>query len=236
MADCSSLVSLSPKCTEAMSKDICPANELILRQARNSRRVKKRTYFKAVSAFSAYRKHKLRWITLTTSPENSDKFQKNWRKLIMRLRRKGLVNEYLRVPERTPKGWKKLPSGKWIYVKGGTRHEHILFLGSYIQQHYLSYLWKKISGDAVVWISKVGLKTAQYLAKYASKCPEWRVSNSRSWCRRRLCGEWADWKRACRELHIGFKEMLAHWKNTLFLNVNAVDFYWFLCDGASCGS
>lgn len=205
------LVSLSSKCTQAIELGYCPACDKILKDARNARRVKKRTYFKAISAFSAYKRETLRWITLTSSEEQSANFQRNFRRLIMRLRRRGLVHEYLRVPERT---------------KDGKRHEHILFLGKYIVQRYLSYLWGKIHNSPVVWINKVGVSSARYLAKYASKFPQWRVSNSRAWCRKRLCGAWADWKRASRELNLGYQSMLKLWKNSLFLNVDDVlDFF-----------
>ncbi|GAI62869.1 unnamed protein product, partial [marine sediment metagenome] len=100
---------------------------------------------------------KLRLITLTTATKdkNAD-FQKDFRKLRMRLLRRHLLMDYIRCRETT---------------KSGLRHEHILFRGSYIEQVFLSHLWSEIHGTPVVDIRKVSGKRAlaSYLAKYASK-------------------------------------------------------------------
>lgn len=216
-----SLVSLSPKCTEAIARYECHGLNEYVRVERNKRRVHARTFFKVISGLRKYKKQgkRLRWITLTVSPGNDKDFQRNWRKLIMRLRRKGLVKEYLRVPEKT---------------KNGVRHEHILFLGKFIEQAYLSFLWKKITGDYVVWVSKVVSKTAQYLAKYASKCPEWRVSNSRCWVVRRLCGEWEDFKRGARELNLPYRDLYKVWTNATIQRVSRLWEYILTWQSVTC--
>ncbi|MBA7552141.1 hypothetical protein ES705_44695 [subsurface metagenome] len=126
----------------------------------------------------------LRLITLTTAKvEANDNFQRDFRKLRMRLLRRGLLLDYIRCREIT---------------KSGLRHEHILFRGSYIEQVYLSHLWAEIHGAPVVDIRKVHTKAgmACYLAKYASKGIEARMAYSWGWVWRGFCHSWKLVKKA----------------------------------------
>ncbi|MBA7712819.1 hypothetical protein ES703_121809 [subsurface metagenome] len=148
----------------------------------------------------------LRLLTLTSaSPADNDNFQKDFRKLRMRLLRRGLLLDYIRCREMT---------------KSGRRHEHILFRGSYIEQVYLSHLWKEIHGAPVVWIQSVRGKgrLASYLAKYASKGNEARTAYSWGWVWRGFARSWFLVKRVGWKWGYTFLEVLTYWRSCVRLN------------------
>lgn len=130
----------------------------------SARKRARRCYHRVISGLE--KKGQVRLITLTTATESQNEaFQKDFRKLRMRLLRRGLFLDYIRCPE---------------FTKSGLRHEHILFRGSYIEQAYLSYLWKSIHGAPVVDIRRVWGKSrmAGYLASYMAKAPAGRYCYS----------------------------------------------------------
>lgn len=139
----------------------------------------------------------VRLLTLTSSPQSGD-FQRDFRMLIMRLRRRGLVTDYIRCPEKTATG---------------LRHEHILFRGSYVEQAYLSHLWSKIHNAPVVDIRRVGgrHRLACYLANYLAKSPAGRYSYSWAWVWKGFAKSWKRLNAFRREGCFQFKEMLEFW-------------------------
>jgi hypothetical protein len=138
--------------------------------ARNNARRKARCFHRVISGFE--RGGQLRLLTLTSSPASPTDIQASLRKLIMRLRRRGLLKDYLRVIEVT---------------ESGLNHVHMIFRGSYIEQREVSRLWNSIHAAPVVDIRSVKgafgskRKVASYLAKYMVKGFHRRYSWSRSW-------------------------------------------------------
>lgn len=142
----------------------------------------------------------LRLLTLTTAHQSdNDNFQKDFRKLRMRLLRRGLFLDYIRCRELT---------------KSGLRHEHILFRGSYINQVYLSHLWESVHGAPVVWIQHVQGKgrLASYLAKYAGKAIASRTAYSWGWVWPGFAHSWALVKRVGQKYGYPFTEVLTYWR------------------------
>lgn len=135
----------------------------------------------------------LRFLTLTSTPDSPPDIQRSWRKLHMRLRRRGLVQGYIRVTETT---------------ESGLLHLHILFRGSYISQRWISATWKEIHGAPIVDIRPFRLstnpkKTANYMAKYMSKDSASRYSWSWGWVWRGFCRHWLILKRRVRQQYPG---------------------------------
>lgn len=137
-------------------------------------RKRKRTFQRIMSGLS--KPGLVRFLTLTSSPESGE-MQRDWRRLVMHLRRRGWMQDYIKVSE---------------FTKGGLRHEHILYRGSYISQVYLSRLWESIHQAPVVWVKLAGQKrrTAGYLSKYMSKGTSARLCYSWSWVYRGFAGVW----------------------------------------------
>lgn len=149
-----------------------------------------------------------RFVTLTSSPETHNRdFQRDFRCLIMRLRRKKLVTAYIRVGEMT---------------KTGLYHQHLVFRGDYIDQAYLSYLWDKLHHAPIVDIRRVkqGRQAAGYLAKYCSKENSGRLSWSWSWVYRGFCRDWQHWKRVCRVRGVSYAEMIRGWTVGLKIGID----------------
>ncbi|MBA7699461.1 hypothetical protein ES703_108158 [subsurface metagenome] len=167
----------------------------------------KRMYHRVRSGL--YRKGDTRLLTLTSSPASGD-FQKDFRKLIMRLRRRNLVSDYIRCPE---------------YTKSGLRHDHIIFRGSYIEQAYLSHLWAEIHHSPVVDIRKTwgSHRMASYLANYLAKSPAGRYSYSWAWVWKGFAWSWAILKKANRELNWDYRTLLTRWRISVILNIKPED-------------
>jgi len=103
----------------------------------------------------------------------------------MRLRRRGLVQGYIKVPE---------------HSKNGKQHLHVLFRGSYIDQAMLSQMWQEIHKAKIVDIRAVGYRRgkrgiAAYMAKYMSKENLYRYSWDWGWVWRGFCNDWKRLKR-----------------------------------------
>ncbi|MBA7712299.1 hypothetical protein ES703_121272 [subsurface metagenome] len=155
------------------------------------------------------RQENVRLLTLTSSPSSND-FQKDFRKLIMRLKRRGLVENYIRCPELT---------------RSGLRHDHILFRGSYIEQAYLSHLWAEIHNSPVVDIRRVGgrHRLACYLANYLAKSPSARYSYSWNWVWKGFVKSWAILKKASREFGWSYNTLLTNWRWCVRLSIKPED-------------
>jgi hypothetical protein len=151
----------------------------------------------------------VRLLTLTSSKTSGD-FQKDFRKLIMRLNRRGLVTSYIRCPE---------------FTKTGLRHEHILFRGDYIDQRYISFLWSKLHDAPVVDIRKVRGKgrLACYLAKYLTKSPSTRYAYSWGWVWRGFATTWKYLKMVSSQNHWTYKELLTNWRWMVKLDRNILE-------------
>ncbi|MBA7690265.1 hypothetical protein ES703_98790 [subsurface metagenome] len=89
----------------------------------------------------------------------------------MRLKRRGLLQGYIKVPELS---------------KNGKQHLHVLFRGSYIEQALISHWWQELHQAKIVDIRQVKggrtpRKLASYMAKYMSKENLYRYSWSWGW-------------------------------------------------------
>lgn len=143
----------------------------------------RRCYHRVMSGLE--RGGSLRFLTLTSSLSSPEDIQRSWRALYMRMKRRGLINGYIKVPE---------------YTKAGRLHLHVLFRGSYIAQTLLSTWWLEIHQAPVVDIrsyrpygGKRGV--ASYMAKYMCKESAGRYSWSWGWVWRGFCRHWTLWKR-----------------------------------------
>jgi hypothetical protein len=126
----------------------------------------------------------LRFLTLTSSPESSKEIEASWRALYMRLKRRGLIQGYIKVPELT---------------QAGRAHLHVLFRGSYVSQKLISLWWSQIHHASIVDIRAVkahGSKrnVAGYMAKYMSKEAAGRYSWSWGWVWKGFCKDWKLYK------------------------------------------
>ena len=157
----------------------------------------RRMYHRVISGLK--KRGAVRLITLTTANESQNAvFQKHFRQLRMRLLRRGLLVDYIRCPE---------------FTKGGLRHEHILFRGSYIDQWYLSNLWYRIHGARIVDIRRVhsGRGLAGYMASYMAKAPAGRYCYSWGWVWKGFAGSWKRLLCFYRESSATFQETLTFW-------------------------
>jgi len=143
---------------------------------------RRRCYHRVISGIE--RGGALRFITLTSSrlsPAGSEGLQRSWRKLYMRLKRRGLLIDYIRVPE---------------VGKGGMLHLHVIFRGSYIHQRLLSRYWEEIHTSPIVDIRAVRKdRLASYMAKYMSKEGCGHYSWSWGWVWKGFCRDWTVYKR-----------------------------------------
>lgn len=144
----------------------------------------------------------LRFLTLTSSPSSPTDIQRSWRKLYMRMLRRGMITGYIKVTERT---------------KTGLLHLHVLFRGTFVAQAWLSAEWTKIHAAEVVDIRKAYGRTgaARYLAKYMSKAGE-RYSWSWGWVYRGFAGVWQRAKAQICRLVRKVPDRTGEWWDTLF--------------------
>jgi len=137
---------------------------------RDQERRKKRCFHRVISGLE--RAGEVRFITLTSSDQAPVDIQRSFRLLFYRLRRLGVLKDYIKVCE---------------VADDGRYHLHIAFRGSYIDQKLLSNLWNHIHASPIVDIRKLKnggrhkRAAANYLAKYMSKGMSKRYSWSHHW-------------------------------------------------------
>ena len=138
----------------------------------------RRCYHRVISGLE--RGGSFRFLTLTSSNLSPDTCQRSWRCLYMRLKRRGLVRAYIKVPELS---------------KNGKQHLHVILEGEYIAQAAISEMWQEIHHAKVVDIrrayagqNKNGL--ASYMAKYMAKDNYFRYSWSWSWVWKGFVKDW----------------------------------------------
>ena len=129
----------------------------------------RRCYHRVISGIE--RGGVLRFLTLTSSNESPNTCQRSFRALYMRLKRRGLLQGYIKVPELS---------------KNGKQHLHVLFRGSYIEQAMISAWWQELHQAKVVDIRMVKSvrsprRLASYMAKYMSKENIYRYSWNWAW-------------------------------------------------------
>jgi hypothetical protein len=144
-----------------------------------------------------------RFITLGLGPEGTTvELQRAWHRLVERLRRRKLLNDFIKVVERGP--------------DNGSLHIHVIYTGKYIDAYFLRDQWIAVSGKRYVWIERVRHESPQgaanELAKYMGKDPHARCAYSRHWAFPRLAAYWLAWKRECRMHAVRFDWMLFGWK------------------------
>ncbi|MBA7580938.1 hypothetical protein ES708_22836 [subsurface metagenome] len=167
------------------------------RQSWLKRKRSRRMYHRVISGLK--RQGAIRLITLTSRlVSDNEAFQRDFRCLRMRLLRRRLLVDYIRCPE---------------FTKGGLRHEHILFRGSYIDQAYLSVEWQRIHRASVVDIRRVrgGRRLAGYMASYMMKAPAGRYCYSWGWVWKGFAGSWKRLCRFYRESSWKFQDILTFW-------------------------
>jgi len=149
----------------------------------------------------------LRFLTLTSSKDSPDSCQGSFRALYGRLKYRGLIKGYIKVPELS---------------KNGKQHVHILFRGGYIDQKYLSDLWQEIHHAKIVDIRRVGVnvdkrKLASDMASYMAKDNAFRYSWNWDWVWRGFCNDWKKLKLHWRTLNAAganhsFADLLRWWR------------------------
>lgn len=170
----------------------------------------KRCFHRVISGLE--RGGQLRLITLTSSLTAPLDIQRSFRRLGARLKRRGLVKDYIKVIELTEAGYE---------------HVHLCFRGSYIDQIYLSHLWAEIHNSPVVDIRQVKssyrdkVRVASYLAKYMAKEQYRRYSWSWGWVYKGFIKTWVAGKRIIAAYltgslkRSGFYQFLKFWKSHL---------------------
>ena len=143
----------------------------------------RRCYHRVISGIE--RGGQLRFLTLTSSNLSPDTCQRSFRALYMRLKRRNLMEGYIKVPELS---------------KNGKQHLHVLFRGSYIDQQLISHWWQELHQAKIVDIRKVNYggskqRIANYMAKYMSKENAFRYSWNWGWVWRGFCNDWRNLKR-----------------------------------------
>jgi len=124
----------------------------------------------------------------------------------MRLKRRNLIQGYIKVPEAS---------------KNGKQHLHVLFRGSYIDQVLIGRWWQEIHHARIVDIRKVKAYRprkllASYMAKYMSKENIYRYSWSWGWVWKGFCKDWAylkklSWQYARYGFPVPFDRILRIW-------------------------
>lgn len=147
-------------------------------------RRRKRCYHRVICGLE--RGGSLRLITLTSSDNAPGDIQRSFRKCIMRLKRRQLLKDYIKV----------------IEVKDdGRQHIHLCYRGEYIEQAALSAMWQEIHHSPIVDIRRVkaGRQSkrgvAGYLAKYMAKEMVKRYSWSWHWVYPGFVKTWREAKR-----------------------------------------
>lgn len=142
-----------------------------------------------------------RVMMLTSTSPVAGPVQAAWRALKERLRRRGVLHDYIRVPE---------------YTESGLVHLHVIYRGSYLSQWVLSQQWYALTqsqdcGAKVVYIQRVYGKRgiAHYLAKYMGKGDEYLAGNmswSWGWVWQGFVRDWKYLVHAWRCARNGFNE------------------------------
>jgi len=168
----------------------------------------RRCYHRVMSGLE--RGGSLRFLTLTSSTYAPEDIQRSWRKIYMRMKRRGLITGYIKVPEHT---------------EAGAMHLHVLFRGKYISQALLSSWWEEIHHSPVVDIRSFRpyggkRRVASYMAKYMSKEGAHRYSWSWGWVWRGFCNDWRQLKSAFYKAYGGYAphivdNLVTHWRNWL---------------------
>lgn len=149
----------------------------------------RRCYHRVISGIE--RGGQLRFLTLTSSNDSPSTCQRSFRALYMRLKRRGLMKGYIKVPELS---------------KNGKQHLHVLFRGSYIDAYMLMEMWQEIHHAKVLHITRLKTRSkrgiASYMAKYLSKEQNWfRYSWNWDWVWRGFVKDYYALKRLWRHYH-----------------------------------
>jgi len=139
---------------------------------------------------------KVRFLTLTSAPQSVD-LHGHFRALVKRLRRAWGLFEYIAVKETT---------------ENGLLHLHILYVGPWILQAWISRIWSELHGARIVFIQGLhGSKKAlgAYLVKYLSK-QKGRYWGSWNWVFPSYVHRWHQTLTA-----YGWPRALAAWKQQL---------------------
>jgi len=154
------------------------------KREKQRRRKRGRLYQRLMSGiqFANYKKRKLRFMTLTSSPSsNTSLINRHYEILVKRIRRKFGEFEYCKI--RTPEG------------QGGVIH--CCFRGSFIPQKWLSKQWEEIHGapitDIRLMYGERGI--ASYLMGYLGHHSEYHMGFSRHWVFPGFIREWNRLKR-----------------------------------------
>jgi len=125
----------------------------------------------------------------------------------MRLKRRGLIQGYIKVPEAS---------------RNGKQHIHVLFRGSYIEQALISSWWQEIHHAKIidirrVWANTNKKKLASDMASYMAKDNWYRYSWSWGWVWRGFCRDWTKLKKLWRYLNesgtsFDFSRLIVWWR------------------------
>ena len=165
----------------------------------------RRCYHRVISGIE--RGGELRFLTLTSSNESPDTCQRSFRALYMRLKRRDLIQGYIKVPERS---------------KNGKQHLHVLFRGKYIEQAMISSWWQEIHKAKVVDIRRAGKGRsprglAADMASYMTKENHFRYSWNWDWVWRGFVKDYQRLKKLYKYVFsdvnlVGFQEFIKWWR------------------------
>lgn len=180
--------------------------------ARNRALRRKRCYHRVMSGLE--RGGHLRVMMLSTATADRERVVRAWRALVMWGKRRGLLVDYIRVPELTESG----------YI-----HYHVVYRGGYIERLVVMRKWYALvggpeycPGQKYVYLQRLHSKRgiAHYLAKYMAKGNEGAGNYSWSWgwVWRGFVRDWVALKSAWRMANdwgwgISYGALLAQWRS-----------------------
>jgi hypothetical protein len=146
---------------------------------------------------------RVREIELTTVADSDGhapkEFQRAFRALVKRIRRKFGSFEYCGKRELTP--------------EANLLHIHITYRGAYIPQVWLANTWRELHDSPIVWIRELfSWSYMRHMAAYSVKEGVGRFLCSHKWVFRGFVGYW---KRLLRESAPNYGRAVAIWKNKL---------------------
>jgi len=181
--------------------------------ARKLDRRSRRGYQRIISGLSKSGEYRL--LLLTSSPESPVSISASWRKFRERMRRRGALQDYIKVTE---------------FTKSGLPHIHLLWRGTYVERKLIEYHWFQVHRAYFVRAKRLKARNgsyqrvASYLAKYLVKDQEGYLSSSRWWLRPGACHIWD-------RLKVAWHRYTGPEYEKLTLKIMISAFQWYLSTG-----
>lgn len=167
---------------------------------RKLKRQRGRIYHRLLSGIYFNRVHRLRFMTVTSSPSSPD-MRSSWKELVKRIRRTYNEFEYF-----------------VVFTDEGHGVAHVVFLGTYIPFEWLQEQWKEIHNAFHVNIKEVrrvynssGL-AGYFLNQYiANQNAVRHIQQSRGWVYPGYMNDWSRLKRMARKKGFSRNQILSAW-------------------------